>query len=168
MPVQHVRKMSRQAFTRRGASSKAAAQWIDVNATWIRSCPGAGRSTKAVQSLRAASWAACVVPERLVPQIADVIDADDIVACITDWFIASDIRLAQDVGLSKIAFALRKSCNGFTFWVKKGTYRSRPVILLNVRCYADELVAALNKDCGRSAHFLLDLINQNEVIIHLG
>jgi len=28
MPVQHVRKISRQAFTRRGASSKADTQWI--------------------------------------------------------------------------------------------------------------------------------------------
>src|SRR5260370_15484082 len=113
------------------------------------------------------SWALCVRSEPLVLQIADVIDADD-VACIADWFIASDVRLAQDVRLSEIAFALRYSRDGFTLWVENGAYRPRPVILLNVRCHADELVAALNKDRGRTTHFLLDLVNQHEVVIHLG
>src|SRR5258708_4129592 len=98
-------------------------------------------------------------------QITDVIDAND-VACIADRFIASDVRLAQDVGLSEIAFALRNSRDGFTLWVENGAYRPRPVILLNVRCHADELVAALNKDRGRPTHFLLDLVNQPEVVIH--
>src|ERR1700682_3905869 len=58
----------------------------------------------------------CVRSEPLVLQIADVIDADDIAACIADWFIASDVRLAQDVGLSEIAFALRNSRDGFTLF----------------------------------------------------
>src|SRR4029453_16535302 len=40
MPVQHVRKISRQAFTRRGASSKADPQWIDANANSSHSRPG--------------------------------------------------------------------------------------------------------------------------------
>src|ERR1700692_815998 len=104
----------------------------------------------------------------LVLQIADVIDADDVAVCIADWFIASDVRLAQDVGLSEIAFALRNSRDGFTLWVKNGAYPSRPVILLNVRCHADELVPAPNKDCGRPTRFLLDLVNQREIVIHLG
>src|SRR5882724_12329663 len=91
----------------------------------------------------------------------------DDVACIADWFIASDVRLAQDVGLSEIAFALRNSRDGFTLWVENGAYRPRPVILLNVRCHADELVAALNKDGGGPTRFLLDLVNQQEIVIHL-
>src|SRR6267378_5335493 len=110
----------------------------------------------------------CVGSEPLVLQITDVIDADDVAACIADWFIASDVRLAQDVGLSEIAFALRNSRDGITLWVENGAYRPRPVILFNVRCHADELVAALNKDRGRTTHFLLDLVNQHEVVIHLG
>src|SRR5947208_3511341 len=109
----------------------------------------------------------CVRSEPLVLQITDVIDADD-VACIADWFIASDVRLAQDVGLSEIAFALRNSRDGFTLWVENGAYRPQPVILFNVRCHADELVAALNKDRGGPTLFLLDLVNQHEVVIHLG
>jgi hypothetical protein len=44
---------------------------------------------------RAASWALCVRSKPLVLQIADVIDADDVVACIADWFIASDVRLRR-------------------------------------------------------------------------
>src|SRR5882757_9101565 len=116
---------------------------------------------------RAASWTLCVRSEPLVLQITDVIDADD-VACIADRFIASDVRLAQDVGLSEIAFALRNSRDGFTLWVENGAYRPRPVILLNVRCHADELVAALNKDGGGPTRFLLDLVNQHEIVIHLG
>src|SRR5438105_9132696 len=110
---------------------------------------------------RAASWTLCVRSEPLVLQITDVIDADD-VACIADRFIASDVRLAQDVGLSEIPFALRNSRDGFTFWIENGAYRPRPVILLDVRCHADELVAALNKYRGRSTHFLLNLVNQHE------
>src|SRR5882724_6085189 len=110
----------------------------------------------------------CVGSEPLVLQIADIIDADDVAACIADWFIASDVRLAQDVGLSEIAFALRNSRDGFTLWVENGAYRPRPVILLNVRCHADELVAALNKDGGSPTRFLLDLVNQQEIVIHLG
>src|SRR6266403_6345697 len=116
---------------------------------------------------RAASWTLCVKSEPLVLQITDVVDADD-VACIADWFIAGDVRLAQDVGLSEIAFALRNGPEGLTLWVENSAYRPRPIIFLYVRCYADELVAALNKDCGRSTHFLLDLVNQHEVVIHLG
>src|SRR5260370_38354501 len=112
------------------------------------------------------SWALCVRSKPLVLQITDVVDADD-VACIADWFIASDVRLAQDVSLSEIAFALRNSRDGFTLWVENGAYRPRPVILLNVRCHADELVAALNKDGGGPTRFLLDLVNQHEVVIHL-
>src|SRR3977135_4013998 len=108
------------------------------------------------------------VSEPLVLQITDIIDADDVAACIADWFIASDVRLAQDVGLSEIAFALRNSRDGFTLWVENGAYRPRPVILLNVRCHADELVAALNKERGRPTRFLLDLVNQHEVVVHLG
>src|SRR5216683_2125633 len=114
------------------------------------------------------SWTLCVRSEPLVLQITDVIDADDVAACIADWFIASDVRLAQDVGLSEIAFALRNSRDGFTLWVENGAYRPRPVILFNVRCHADELVAALNKDRGRPTHFLLHLVNQHKVVIHLG
>src|SRR5882724_950292 len=60
----------------------------------------------------------CVGSEPLVLQIADIIDADDVAACIADWFIASDVRLAQDVGLSEIAFALRNSRDGVTLWVE--------------------------------------------------
>src|SRR5260370_5588581 len=67
--------------------------------------------------------------ETLVLQIADIIDADNVAACIADWFIASDVRLAEDVGLSEIAFALRNSRDGFTLWVENGSYRPRPVIL---------------------------------------
>src|SRR2546430_13100304 len=115
---------------------------------------------------RTASWTLCVRSEPLVLQITDVIDADD-VACIADRFIASDVRLAQNVRFSEIAFALRNSRDGFTLWVENGAYRPRPVILLNVRCHADELVAALNKDRGRSTNFLLHLVNQHEVVIHL-
>src|SRR3984893_17515349 len=114
------------------------------------------------------SWTLCVRSEPLVLQIADVIDADDVAACIADWFIAGDVRLAQDVGLSEIAFALRNSPDGFTLWVENAAYRPRPVILFNVRCHADELVAALNKERGRPTRFLLDLVNQHEVVIHLG
>ena len=54
---------------------------------------------------------------RLILQIADIIDADDVVACIANWFIASDVRLAQDVGLSEVAFALRDSRDGLSLWV---------------------------------------------------
>src|SRR5258706_13835297 len=100
-----------------------------------------------VRSLRGPlSWTLCVRSEPLVLQIADVIDSDDVAACIADWFIASDVRLAQDVGLSEIAFALRNSREGFTIWVENGVYRPLPDILHNVRCHADELVAVLNKD----------------------
>src|SRR6201999_2911778 len=55
----------------------------------------------------------CVESEPLVLQITDIIDADDVAACIADWRIASDVRLAQDVDLSEIAFALRNSRDGF-------------------------------------------------------
>ena len=95
--------------------------------------------------LGAVSWTLCVRSEPLVLQIADVIDADDVVACIADRFIASDVRLAQDVGLSEIAFALRNSRDGFTLWVENGAYRARPVILLNVRCHADRRVTQLTQ-----------------------
>src|SRR5436190_7952430 len=105
---------------------------------------------RGVRSLRTVSRTLCVRSEPLVFQIADVIDADDVVACVADWFIASDVRLAQDVGLSEIAFALRNSRDRFALRVENRAYRPRPVILLNIRCHADELVAALNKDCGRS------------------
>src|SRR5258706_16459026 len=122
-----------------------------------------------VRSLRGPlSWTLCVRSEPLVLQIADVVDADDVAACIADWFIASDVRLAQDVGLSEIAFALRNSRDGSTLWVENGAYRPRSIVLLNVRCHADELVADPNKDCGRPTCFLLNLINQNKIVIHLG
>src|ERR1700738_2942813 len=117
---------------------------------------------------RLLSWTLCVRSEPLVLQIADVIDSDDVAACIANWFIASDVRLAQDIGLSEIIFALRNSRDRFTLWVEKGAYRPRPVILLDVRRHADELVAALNEDRGRPTHLLLDRVNQHEVVIHLG
>src|SRR5258705_3846786 len=128
--------------------------------------PRSQNAARGYDPWRAASWTLCVRSEPLVLQITDVIDADN-VACIADRFIASDVRLAQDVGLSEIAFALRNSRDGFTLWVENGAYRPRPVILLNVRCHADELVTALNKYRGRSTHFLLDLVTQHEVVIHL-
>src|ERR1700730_16034414 len=56
----------------------------------------------------------------------------------------------------------------FTLWVENWAYRPRPVIILNVRCHADELVAALNKDGGGPTRFLLDLVNQHEIVIHRG
>src|SRR6266850_913690 len=141
----------------------------------VRKVPKAGFQYQRVHRMppegtipwRAASWTLCVRSEPLVLQITDVIDADD-VACIADRFIASDVRLAQDVGLSEIAFALRNSRDGFTLWVENGAYRPRPVILFNVRCHADELVAALNKERGGPTRFLLDLVNQHEIVIHLG
>src|SRR3954470_20748743 len=104
----------------------------------------------------------------LVLQIADIIDTDDGVACIADWFIASGVRLAQDVGLSEVAFALRNRRNGFSLWVENGANCPRSVVLLNVRRHTDEVVAALNKERGRPTLFLLDLVNQHKVIIHLG
>src|SRR5689334_1355028 len=96
---------------------------------------------------------------RLVLQIADVIDSDDVVACIADWLIPCDVRLSQDTGFSEIALALRNSREGFSLWVENGADRPRAVVLLHVRCHADELVAALNENRCRPTHFLLDLIN---------
>src|SRR5260370_7416334 len=110
-----------------------------------------------VRSLRGPlSWTLCVRSEPLVLQIADVVDADDVVACIADWFIASDVRLAQDIGLSEIAFALRNSRDRFALRVENRAYRPRTVILLNIRCHADELVPSLNKNSACSTPFLLD------------
>src|SRR4051794_36975460 len=73
-----------------------------------------------------------------------------------NWFIASNISLAQDVGFSEIAFALRNSRDGFTLGIENGACRARPVILFDVCCHADELVTALNEDRGRPTRFLLD------------
>src|SRR3954466_907376 len=77
----------------------------------------------------------------LVLQIADIIDTDDGVACIADWFIASGVRLAQDVGLSEVAFALRNRRDGFSLWVENGANCPRSVVLLNVCRHADEVGA---------------------------
>src|ERR1700722_8299108 len=70
------------------------------------------------------------VSEPLLLQIADVIDADDVVAFIADWFIASDVRLAQDVGLSEIASAVRNCPDGFTFRVENSAYPRDPSSVL--------------------------------------
>src|SRR3981081_1116293 len=100
--------------------------------------------------------------------MADVIDADDVAACIADRFIAGDVRLTQNLRFSEVAFALHNSRDGFTLWIENGAYRPRAVILLNGRGHADDLVAALNKDCGRPTRFLLNIVNQDEIVIHLG
>src|SRR3954453_21242168 len=80
--------------------------------------------------------------ERLVLQIACIIDSDDVAACIADWFIARDVRLSQNLDLPEVAFVLRNGGDGLTLWVENGADRPGSIILLNVRCHADELVAA--------------------------
>jgi len=98
----------KQASTLRGPSRETFARWIGANATRN---PIMTRTVFQCHRVQ------------LVLQIADVVYADDVVAGIADWFIASDVRLTQDVGLSEIAFALRNNRDGSTLWVENSAYR---------------------------------------------
>ena len=49
--------------------------------------------------------------------VAYVIDADDVVACVADWFIARGVGLSQNADLPEEAFALCNSSDGFSLWI---------------------------------------------------
>src|SRR3954469_3050043 len=59
--------------------------------------------------------------EMLSLQVPNIIDADDVIACIAYGFIAGSVRLAQYINVPIEALALGDSCYRFSFGVQHRT-----------------------------------------------
>ena len=101
-------------------------------------------------------------------RITYVVDADHVLRRIPYGLIASDVGFSEDIYLSEERLVFFDGLNRLAFGVENGPRRSRAIVLLHVRGYANILVTALHKDCGGTLRLLDDIINQVKIIIHLG
>ena len=105
--------------------------------------------------------------QRTAYQIAEIVDADDIVERIVHRLITREIGLAEDRRLTIERFIHVDGLDYLALRIENGAYGSRAVIPHYVGRDADIVCPALDKDRGSAPDFLHDLVNHGEIVIHL-
>src|SRR5262249_31938381 len=105
--------------------------------------------------------------QRTAYHITKIVDADDVVARVVHRLIARQIGFAEDRRRTIERFIHVDELDYLALGVENGAYGTRAVILLYVCRDADIVGPALNEDRGGATDFLHDLVNEEEVAIHL-
>jgi hypothetical protein len=81
--------------------------------------------------------------------ISEKVPANYVVVGIKDGFVAGDIRLAQNIDLSKEAFTLGQGGHGLALGIENSANSSGSIVFVDVGGHPDELFSTLNEDRAR-------------------
>src|SRR6201982_3968557 len=100
--------------------------------------------------------------------VADVPDADYFTRCVLDWVITGHVQFAEDVDFAVESLTFVDIHYRFSLRVQDGPKRPALYAARHIGGYADIIITRLYEKRSRAAGLSLDLVNNREVVVHLG
>src|SRR5262245_37430995 len=100
--------------------------------------------------------------------VADIPNADYLARCVLDRVITGHVRFAEDVDLAVKSLTFVDIHYRFSLWVQDGPKRPALYAARHIGGYTDIIITRLYKERSRAAGLSLDLVDNREVVVHLG
>src|SRR5262245_32632984 len=100
--------------------------------------------------------------------IADIPDADYFARCVLDRIITGHVRFAEDVDFAVESLTFVDIHYRFSLRVQDGPKRPAVYAARHIGGYADIIITRLYEKRSRAAGLSLDLVDNREVVVHLG
>src|SRR5215475_1780709 len=100
--------------------------------------------------------------------VADIPDADYFARCVLDRIITGHVRFAEDVDFAVESLTFVDIHYRFSPRVQDGPKRSAVYAARHIGGYADIIITRLYEKRSRAAGLSLDLVDNREVVVHLG
>src|SRR6201997_755939 len=100
--------------------------------------------------------------------VADVPDADYLARCVLDWVITGHVQFAVDVDFAVESLAFVDIHCRFSLRVQDGPKRPALDAARHIGGYPDIIISRLYEKRSRAASLSLDLVDNREVVVHLG
>src|SRR5215467_821819 len=100
--------------------------------------------------------------------VADIPDADYFARCVLDRIITGHVRFAEDVDFAVESLTFVDIHYRFSLRVQDGPKRPAVYAAGHIGGYADIIVTRLYEKRSRAAGLSLDLVDNREVVVHLG
>src|SRR6516165_2916071 len=100
--------------------------------------------------------------------VADIPDADYFARCVLDRIITGHVRFAEDVDFAVESLTFVDIHYRFSLRVQDGSKRPAVYAAGHIGGYADIIVTRLYEKRSRAAGLSLDLVDNREVVVHLG
>src|ERR1700751_2186220 len=100
--------------------------------------------------------------------VADVPDADYLARCVLDRVITGHVRFAEDVNFAVESLTFVDIHYHFSLRVQDGPERPALYAARHIGGYADIIITRLYEKRSRTAGLSLDLVDNREVVVHLG
>src|SRR5262249_46203451 len=105
---------------------------------------------------------------RSIPLVADIPDADYFARCVLDRVITGHVRFAEDVDIAVESLSFINIHYRFSLRVQDGPKRPAVYAARHISGYADIIITRLYEKRSRAAGLCLDLVDNREVVVHLG
>src|SRR5262249_61403611 len=100
--------------------------------------------------------------------VADIPDADYFARCVLDRVITGHVRFAEDVDFAVESLPFVNIHYRFSLRVQDGPKRPAVYTAWHIGGYADIIITRLYEKRSRAAGLSLDLVDNREVVVHLG
>src|SRR5215470_12787401 len=100
--------------------------------------------------------------------VADVPDADYLARCVLDRVITGHVRFAEDVDFAVESLTFVDVHYRFSLRVQDGPKRPALYAARHIGGYADIIITRLYEKRSRAAGLSLDLVDNREIVVHLG
>src|SRR5215467_4491827 len=95
-------------------------------------------------------------------------NADFFARCVLDGIITGHVRFAEEVDFAVESFTFVDIPYRFSLRIQDGPKRPAVYAARHIGGYADIIITRLYEKRGRAAGFSLDLVDNREVVVHLG
>src|SRR5262245_16140318 len=100
--------------------------------------------------------------------VADIPDADYFARCVLDRVITGHVGFAEDVDFAVESLTFVDIRYRFSLRVQDGPKRPAVYAARHIGGHADIIITRLYEERSRAAGFSLDLVDNREVVVHLG
>src|SRR6516165_7010492 len=100
--------------------------------------------------------------------VADIPDADYFARCVLDRVITGQVRFAEDVDFAVESLTFVDIHYRFSLRVQDGPERPAVYAARHIGRYADIIITRLYEKRSRAPGLSLDLVDNREVVVHLG
>src|SRR6516225_9196724 len=100
--------------------------------------------------------------------VADIPDADYFARCVLDRVITGHVWFAEDVDFAVESLTFVDIRYRFSLRVQDGPKRPTVYAARHIGGYADIIITRLYEERSRAAGLSLDLVDNREVVVHLG
>src|SRR5262245_43580959 len=134
---------------------------------------GTSRPKRLLRLTTRSNLVGCWPPAKSVDQVAlflvaDIPDADYFARCVLDRIITGHVRFAEDVDFAVESLTFVDIQYRFSLRVQNGPKCPAVYAARHIGGYADIIVTRLYEKRSRAAGLSLDLVDNREVVVHLG